>query len=174
MGIAFLRWTPWALAAAAGVLTVSLLLAQIRTQDQLNVAMQGVRANVAQAKDLTAETARVLSPLAATADTLAAMNQGLEVTVGDLQAMNESMGRVLVRQEAVLARIDSLNGHTGTVVADLGVVGEKNQALLGASRAMTAQTVGQAGSVEELAGLTGVSISHLSLLNDRFAFLSQY
>jgi hypothetical protein len=170
----FLRWAPWALAAAAGVFTLWAMLAQVETTDQLGAAMQGVKANVAQAKDLTAETARVLSPLAHTADTLAAMNQGLEATVADLKAMNESMGRVLVQQEGVLARIDSLNGHTGTLVADLGAVDAKNQALLGAARGMTAQTVGQANLIEELSSLTGTSISHLSRLNERFAFLSQY
>ncbi|MDF2630899.1 MAG: hypothetical protein K0R39_4730 [Symbiobacteriaceae bacterium] len=171
---AFLRWAPWALAAAAGVITLRGFLAQVETTDQLNAAMQGVKANVAQAKELTAETARVLSPLAHTADTLAAMNKGLEATVADLRAMNDSMGRVLVKQEGVLARIDGLNSHTSIVVADLAAVDAKNQALLGANRAMTSQTVGQAVSIEELAGLTGTSITFLSRLNDRFAFLSQY
>lgn len=170
----FLRWAPWALAAAAGVFTLWALLAQVDTTEQLGAAMQGVKANVAQAKELTAETARVLSPLAHTADTLAAMNKGLAATVGDLKAMNESMGRVLVRQEGVLARIDSLNGHTGALVTDLAAVDAKNQALLGAARAMTGQTAGQAAYIEQLASLTGTSISHLGRLNERFAFLSQY
>lgn len=170
----FLRWAPWALAAAAGVFTLWALLAQVETTEQLGAAMQGVKANVAQAKELTAETARVLAPLAHTADTLAAMNKGLEATVGDLKAMNESMGRVLVRQEGVLTRIDSLNSHTGTLVTDLAAVDTKNQALLGAARAMTVQTAGQAASIEELAGLTGTAITYLGRLNDRFAFLAQY
>lgn len=174
IGFAFLRWAPWAVAAAAGIFTVWALLAQISTQDQLNVAMQGVKANVAEARELTGETARVLAPLATTADTLAAMNQGLLGTVADLQAMNGSMARVLVKQEAILARIDSLNGHTTTVIANLGTVDAKNKALLATSAALTGQTAGQAGAVETLSGLTGGSIVHLHRLNLRFGFLSQF
>ncbi|HWI53325.1 MAG TPA: hypothetical protein VNT01_14375 [Symbiobacteriaceae bacterium] len=174
LGWAFLRWTPWAVAAAAGVFTLWALLAQIDTQDQLNVAMQGVKANVAEAHALTGETARVLAPLAATADTLAVMNKGLAVTVNDLQAMNDSMGRVLVKQEAILTRIDSLNAHTTTVISDLGTVDAKNKALLSATAALTAQTAGQADSVETLSSLTGQSIGYLHTVNLRFAFLSRY
>ncbi|HWI65345.1 MAG TPA: hypothetical protein VNT75_26230 [Symbiobacteriaceae bacterium] len=174
LGWAFLKWTPWAVAAAAGVFTIWALLAQIETQDQLNLAMQGVKANVAQARDLTGETARVLAPLASTADTLAVMNKGLAGTVADLQAMNASMGRVLVKQEAILTRVDSLNAHTSTVITDLGTVDARNKAMLTAAAGLTALTGGQADSVETLAGLTGGSITHLSRLNARFAFLSQY
>lgn len=174
LGRAFLRWVPWVVATAAGVFTLWALLAQIETQDQLNVAMQGVKANVAEAHELTGETARVLAPLAATADTLAVMNKGLATTVGDLTAMNGSMGRVLVKQEAILARIDSLNTHTTTVIGDLGTVDAKNKALLGATASLTAQTAGQADSVETLADLTGQSITYLHTVNVRFAFLSRY
>ncbi|HYF92142.1 MAG TPA: hypothetical protein VD969_07830 [Symbiobacteriaceae bacterium] len=173
VGIVLLRWAPWALAAAAGLFTVWALLAQIETQDQLNAAMQGVKANVARARELTGETARVLAPLASTADTLADMNKGLEGTVADLKAMNESMSRVLVKQEAIMARIDSLGGHTSAVIADLGTVGGKNQALLKLTTALTAQTAGQARSVETLSDLTGQSIVHLRKVNARFGFLSQ-
>jgi hypothetical protein len=170
----FLKWAPWAVAAGALCFTVWALLAQVATQHDLNEAMLGVRANVSTAKDLTAETARVLSPLASTADTIAAMNKGMESMIGDLQAMNGSMARIATKQQSILNTVDSLNSHTSTVIADLGAVDGKNRLLLGATEAMTELTADQAGSVAELSDLTGAAIDHMHNLNRKFGFLAQF
>jgi hypothetical protein len=174
IGWALLRWIPWVIAAIAAFQTVAFFRAQIDTQHELNAAMQGVKANVIRAHELTGETAAALAPLATTADTLERMNQGLTATVADLKTINATMGRVLTRQEAILAAVDSLNGRMGTVVADLGAVDTKNKDLLNVTAALRVQTAGQAGKLDQLASLTNDSIGQLSRLNAKFGFLSQF
>lgn len=169
--LAFLKYAPWAISAGALVFTLWAFLAQIDTQDRLNEAMHGVRANVAQARELTHQTAEALAPLANTAKTLEGMNQGLRSTVIDIKAMNESMGRVIVRQQAMLVKLERLGDHTAVLVDDLGDVDAVNRRLLGATEALAEQTNGQASSIGSLSDLTQESIDDLATLNRRLSFL---
>lgn len=174
IAVALIRWAPWAVAAGAFMYTIWALNAQVVTQRQLNAAMQGVKENVAQARELTGETAEALAPLAATADTLEQMNRELESMVSDLQSMNATMGRIMVTQKATATRLDSLNSRMVAVVADLGVVDQKNRSLLGVTQSLSGSTAEQAAAMADLSGLTGNAIGYLSSINRRFAFLQQF
>lgn len=174
IGLTFLRWAPWAVAAVAAAVTVRGLLAQVALQESLNGAMQGVHRNIKEARVLTARTAAALAPLASTSASLQAMNDHLRATRTDLRAMNETMVRISPRQEAILARLDSLNDRTGAAVTALGEIDGKNKQLLGTTSAMTAQTRRQAGALENLAGLTDESVVELNRLNRKFAFLRRF
>jgi|GEM_PF-4135028 len=165
------RWLPWAIAAAAGIYTLGVLLAQIETQHNLNLAMQGVKANVAAARELTAGTASALAPLAATAETITAMNSQLRATAADLRAMNEAMGRVTTRQAAIMVRLESLNSRMRDVGTALGTVDAKNKGVLETNTALTGMTHQQADSMESLSGLTGGASRYLQQLNRKFSFL---
>lgn len=136
--------------------------------------MQGVKANVAKARELTFETAIALAPLAATADTLEQMNRELETTVSDLQEMNAAVGRAMAAHEAISARLDSLSSRMAIVVDDLGAVEQKNQALLGVTRALAGSTDAQAATLANLSGLTDGATGYLRTINRRFAFLQQF
>lgn len=169
-----LRGLPWLIAAGAGLSTVGGLLAQVETTEQLNVAMGGVSRNIAEARQLTAETADALAPLASTTDTLAAMNQRLRGMADDVQAMNGSMERMSAGQEAILTRLGMLNQHMGNVVTELGAVNARNRSLLSANTALAAQTEGQVSATGKLSRLTGEGITYLELMNRRFSFLRQF
>ena len=166
-------WAPWAVAAAALLLTLQGMLSQVAIQDELNRAMQGVRGNISEATLLTRQTADALAPLAASATKMESMNGQLRLTSADLVAMNEGLVRIKGEQSLILTRVGSLNGRTGDVITALGAVDQQNKALLGTTAALAKQTQAQAGSVERLSGLTNEAINHLNLLNRKFAFLGR-
>lgn len=173
VGAAFhlLRWFPWGGAAVAAFFALQSMLGQVAIQSDLNAAMQGVLGSVRQAGALTRETAVALRPLANTAATMEAMNSQLRITSGDLGEINATMGRLAGQQEAVVARLAVLNERTGGVVEALGAIDRQNREMYGTSAALTRQTYGQAGALNELSGLTGVAIEQLRKLNRKFAFL---
>ncbi len=170
----WLRWAPWLICLAALLFTLHNLRQQAVLSASLGQAMSGVKQHVADAGTLTWQTADALAPLSATTASLERMNGRLEAVAADLSEMNAIMGRVTKRQESILRGVRSLNDRTRTLTGSLARVNGTNEAMLGATEALTAQAAEQAGALEQLSLLTGQAIANLDVIYQRFRFLLQY